>query len=57
MSMCVRAMLVIQFGMHPFFTNGGDVHYNSLHSWCMCHYQVGMMQLSEYNLAKCATIV
>ena len=26
-------------------------------SWCMCHYQVGIMQYSERNLTKCATIV
>ena len=28
-----------------------------LYSWCMCHYQVGIMQYLEHNLAKCATIV
>ena len=26
-------------------------------SWCMCHYQVGIMQYLEHNLVKCATIV
>ena len=31
-------------------TNGGDK--NSLYSWCMCHYQVGIMQYSVHNLAK-----
>ena len=25
--------------------------------WCICHYQVGIMQYLEHNLAKCATIV
>ena len=29
----------------------------SIYSWCMCHYQVGIMQYLEHNLAKCATIV
>ena len=28
----------------------------SIYSWCMCHYQVGIMQYLEHNLAKCATI-
>ena len=33
---------------------GGWVYKCSL---CMCHYQVGIMQYLEHNLAKCATIV
>ena len=28
-----------------------------LYSRCMCHYQVGIMQYLEHNLAKCVTIV
>ena len=32
MSMCVRAKLTTQFGMHP-STNGGDVHQSSPSSW------------------------
>ena len=27
------------------------------YSWCMCHYQAGIMQYLEHSLTKCATIV